>query len=155
MTVVTPDYRVAAGTLTAAALAADAGSVVADWASARPQGWRIASTIVESHISVQTGLNGVSRGYGLLHWTWTIVEMDGAMVDVLRTELFPNGILTNEAVTAKTPGKGWAGGSANLVINASVTWPGLQRILLNPKPGDLFTNVVLQFFNGEIAASGA
>ena len=155
MTVIVPDYRVAIGTLTAAALTADAGSVVKDWTSTRPHRWVIGATMIDSFISVQTAMNGVSRGFGLLNWEWTIGELNDDMVDVLRTELFPNGILTNPEVTARSLAKGWASGTVNLTVNCAVTWSGLQRAQLNAKGGDLFSSVRLTFFNGVVAAAGA
>lgn len=150
----TDDLRVATGQLTAAALTADAGSVIADWPSDLPDGWVIGWTMAQPFTRISEGMNGVRRGRGLINFEWVIGRMDSDMLDTLRAELFPDGILTNPSVTVRTIGKGWEGGTQAITVNCYVSWDGLRREFLNPKAGDLFSNVRLRFFNGVIAASG-
>jgi hypothetical protein len=148
----TAQYRLAPGTLTAAALTADSGSVIANWTTALTSGgWIIASDrLVTPYVERFPALDGSYGTVGRPHHLWRIARMNDAMWTVLLTELTDE----STAVTIRTYNRLKSGGAGWETYNCRAIRPAFLSEELHPKQGNFFVDVPIRFINMAVAASG-
>jgi hypothetical protein len=143
------EYRLAAGTLTAAALTADAGSIVKNWTTTLTSGgWIVASdNIVTPYVERVMALDGSYGTVGLSHHVWRIARMDEAMFTTLCTELPDESTL----VTIRTRNRVKSGGAGWETYNCRAVRPAFLSEELHPKQGNFFVDVPIRFIQMSVA----
>jgi hypothetical protein len=146
----TSQYRLVAGTLTAAALTADSGSIVANWTTTLTSGgWIVASNhLVTPYVERVAGLDGSYGTVGRPHHIWRIARMDDAMFTTLCTEL-PN---ESTLVTMRTYNRLKSGGVGWVTYNCRAVRPAFLSEELHPKQGNFFVDVPIRFILMSVAA---
>ncbi len=144
-------FRLAPGTLTAAALAADGGSLVSGWTSTLTSGgWIIASNhLVTPYTERRIALDGSYGTIGRPTHVWRIARMNDAMWTVLLAEL--TSISTE--VTIYTYDRLKSGGAGWQTYNCRALRPDYTQEALKPKAGKFFVDVPITFYNITVAAA--
>jgi hypothetical protein len=145
------EYRLAAGTLTAAALTADAGSIVKNWASTLTSGtWIVASDhLVTPYVERVMSLDGSYGTVGRPHHIWRVARLNDSMFTTLMTEL-PD---ESTAVTIRTYNRLKTGGAGWETYNCRAVRPAFLSEELHPKQGNFFVDIPIRFFNLVVAAA--
>jgi len=144
-------YRLLPGTVTAAALTADAGSVVKNWTTTLTSGgWIVASnSLVTPYIERSPALDGSYGAFGRPVHEWRIARMDDAMWTVLLAELTSISTL----VTIRTYDRLKSGGAGWVTYNCRALRPEYTQEALKPKSGKFFVDVPIRFYNMTVAAA--
>jgi hypothetical protein len=144
------EYRLVAGHITAAALTADTGSIVKNWASTLTSGtWIVASDhLVTPYVERVMSLDGSYGTVGLSHHVWRIARLNDSMMSVLLSEL-PD---ESTAVTIRTYNRLKSGGAGWQTFNCRAIRPAFTRDELHPKQGNFYVDVAIRFINLVVAA---
>jgi hypothetical protein len=154
---VLPLHRMAAGTITAAALAANSAYLIKNWTTTLTNGgWVIApgrnedsaKYIVKKYAERVIGLDGKYGTVGRPHDAWRIALMDDAMLATLYA------VLTAEStdVTIYTPDRQKSGGAGWVTYNCIAHRPDESQ--LKTQGGLWYVDTLIQFSHLTIAASG-
>lgn len=148
-------WRLGAGTLTTAALAADSATLVTGWTGATAScPWLVAADyLVTPYVERETTLSNFDKAQGKLNFTWRFAKLNDAMFDYLVNTVF--GGAYTAVVTVKTRNRFFDDVVANqwVTINCKARLPDFRLGGVNARQWTFYSPFQIEFFDGTYAAA--
>jgi hypothetical protein len=145
-------FRWKAGTVTQAAIRADATARLSGWTYFGRRWADDVPPVIDRYVEEVIALDGSVGELGKINFTVSFINPNAAMMDYIGDTYFAGGVRTAAQTLQVFDLPEYAG--QWITVNCTGRLPGRKAAILQPRAGNI-PYYTIQFYNGTIAASGA